>query len=223
MSKPISDSVEQLFPAVLVPQLTDEEWEARDAEVQAQRDALARKQARREHEMRATILQEGNAPDLLSERVYEDSFDPNSEAMKQMEGFMEDKRQIRILSGGTGTGKTFAALRWQGDHGGKSPFFMRATEFFGAGAFDKDFRRRWKNSSSLIVDDLGTEYADKKGMLISGLDELFDFCAGRKARTVITTNLHADEFSKRYGHRILSRIRESANWRSVVDVDRRGG
>ena len=91
---------------------------------------------------------------------------------------------ILVLSGGVGCGKTVAAVRWLGEYGGVKPFFMRAHEFEAAGRYDRELRERWLGATGLVLDDLGAEYADGKGNLLSDLDSLFDTYCGKYARMV---------------------------------------
>jgi len=213
--------VGDLFQEFPTPKLTDEEWDERDAQIKENEDAIRRRNAFEEFKCRVSVLVSGGAPNLISEHVYAHSFDLAAPAVQALDGFLDDDKRIRVLSGGTGVGKTFASLRWQGDHGGRSPFFLRATELMTGWKYDQELRRKWHASSSMILDDLGSEYADSKGWLTAVLDELIDVCSGRKARTIITTNLKSTEFKERYGERIISRLRGSGRWKSIFDRDRR--
>ncbi len=60
----------------------------------------------------------------------------------------------------------------------------------------------------MIIDDLGVEYLDKNGYFNHRLDEVIDDRYSNYRKTIITTNLNAQDFQTRYGERITSRIRE---------------
>jgi DNA replication protein DnaC len=204
-----------------LPQLTDEEWAERDAKMQADLEAEeAKRQALEDEATRVRVLA-GGAPERAVIGAYADTFEVDAEAMLGLHDFKADERGIRILAGGVGSGKTWAAVRWLGEHGGGSPMFMRVSEFETISRYDKDHRQRWKNASALVLDDLGAEYADGKGNLMADLDELVDVYSGRLARLIITTNLTPAQFKARYSSRILSRLRAHARWKSLSGGDRR--
>lgn len=110
-----------------------------------------------------------------------------------------------ILSGGIGCGKTSAAVWWLGQVGGGE--FVTAIDFAAISDFDKDAQARLR-STHLVLDDLGVEYMDKNGKLLSALDGLMNHRYGDKLPTVATTNLKWGEFRARYGVRIADRIRQ---------------
>ena len=65
----------------------------------------------------------------------------------------------------------------------------------------------------LVLDDLGSEYMDAKGSLLTDLDELVDvFYGSLRRRLIITTNLTAAGFKTKYGDRIVSRMRDAGVW-----------
>jgi DNA replication protein DnaC len=127
---------------------------------------------------------------------------------------------ILVLSGPPGCGKTVAAT-WWALNGKHAPRFVRATAFATASRYQNDERDSWLAGRSLVLDDLGTEYADSKGSFLVDLDELVDTFYADKKPLVITTNCTAAEFKKRYGERVTDRIRECGSWFSISDVSRR--
>lgn len=73
---------------------------------------------------------------------------------------------------------------------------------------DRDAARDWealKRASVLVIDDLGTEGADSRSA--EALWELVEARTNNIWPTVLTSNLTASEFKKRYGERIADRIR----------------
>ena len=69
-----------------------------------------------------------------------------------------------------------------------------------------------ESAAILVIDDLGMEFADAKGSFLATLDGLINSRYAEQLRTVITTNLPAQEFKARYGERIADRIREAGSF-----------
>lgn len=125
------------------------------------------------------------------------------------------KYRYILLSGGTGTGKTVlatAAAREMIKHG-HSAVVMSANAFNSlmlkchtSPYSERDgIMSNVMSAEMLVIDDLGTEPVYNNvtfEYLLLVLSERFS----RKLPTVITTNLDADDFSKRYNERICSRL-----------------
>ena len=115
-----------------------------------------------------------------------------------------------VLTGATGVGKTYAAVCVMRASAGVG---MRV-RFMDAGDLLETAReeaawREMTDADFLVVDDLGTEYANDKGGWAKGrLDRLFRDRHGQQRATVITTNLSPAELVQRYDSRIVSRLRE---------------
>lgn len=118
---------------------------------------------------------------------------------------------IVILQGGVGCGKSCAAALWASE---KSAKWVTAKALARMG-YDDDIEKLG-NCDALVLDDLGTEYADAKGFFVSNLDGLIDDRYARELPTVITTNVPPDEFKARYGERIADRIREAGKFIKVA-------
>lgn len=209
--------------ALELPNLTEAEWAARDAGIQAELEAQeAATRATDEKLARVRVL-EGGAPERAVRDSFAEWFDVGAESVLALRDFHTDERGIRILAGGVGSGKTLAAIRWLAEHGGSRPVFLRVSEFETVSRYDREARAQWKGATALVFDDLGAEYADAKGNFLADLDELIDVYAGRFARLIITTNLTPAQFKERYLARILSRLRANARWKSLQGADRRVG
>jgi len=196
---------------------------AHDAQVKAKFiDDVDREEEKRQRERRAVLLA-GEAPEKIVRSIYAPEFKRDTGALRALVGLgtCGAEKNIRIIAGGVGSGKTWAAVRWIGDHGGSSPFFMRAHAFEAAGRYDRRLRERWQTCSALVLDDLGAEYADGKGNILADLDELFDIYATRMACLIVTTNLTPDQLRQRYGARIISRLRQHGEFRQIADPDMR--
>lgn len=75
---------------------------------------------------------------------------------------------------------------------------------------------------ALVLDDLGTEYADEKGSFATKLDRLFDARYREFRPIIITTNLSPKAMGERYTGRLLDRLREGSVWASFAGESMRG-
>lgn len=201
------------------PKLTDEQWAKRDAEVAKQRAEDERAQLELEvARSRAGLIAAGcriRAVDCALSPY----LDGDSQAMQHVRSMTPPG--IWCIAGGVGCGKTVAAVWWLHQHAGVFPLFVTAEQFEARGRYDKHFREQWERATSLVLDDLGAEYADDKEHFLVGLDALIDHVSGQKRGMVITTNITGAEFAERYGARIISRIRECGGFKTCADGDRR--
>jgi hypothetical protein len=220
-----------------LPPLEDvEAWAARDAQLAAKQRAAEERQARLFMERRALLFT--SAAIQWPERLVDDAIaaDVNRPLMQRVATFGEPKRgqrNVLVLEGGVGAGKSTAGTWWAMRHGRGAPLYVRSATFEGEGRYDRDFRARVREASAIVLDDLGAEFKDGKGNLTAALDELVDIVYSRRLPTVITTNLTRDAFTQRYEHqdpvkadgagrRLLSRLRGCAAWSSVSSGDLRG-
>lgn len=151
---------------------------------------------------------------------------PAVEAVLQWQAEVADAHAvggIAVLSGPVGVGKSVAAAVWAHD-------FAIATRKLGRGGVWKTDHFAWVSAaafirmsrfddayaevlgvSDLILDDLGAEYLDDKGLAASVMDELIDRRYSQAgATTIITTNLRNTQLGGRYGERVADRLRECA-------------
>lgn len=135
-----------------------------------------------------------------------------------------------MLSGPTGVGKSFAAAKWLWDHAvarRRRPHPMASRRWYPAvllarlSQFDEEIEEL-NTRATLVIDDLGVEYADKTGNFRSRLDYLLDARYSEERPTIITTNLSPDHVSSRYGVRIVDRIRDGGGFCSIRSGSRRG-
>lgn len=115
-----------------------------------------------------------------------------------------------VLLGGTGTGKTVAAT-WalrEALRQGESAYFRTTSRLSRLSGFDEGARELAMLSECglLVLDDVGAEAQTAWG---SGLlQELLDNRHQGYRRTIITSNLSANDFKARLGERMTDRIRE---------------
>ena len=195
----------------LVPQLTDEEWEARDR-------AIAANEARLTAVPLATRLAE--LGELGFPRRHRELVRRGVDlALPAVARLRADDAyaSILVLSGPKGCGKT-AAVTWWAAQRRDRVRFVRAARFASTSRYDRDARAERDDwySGPLVVDDLGAEYADNKGNLIADVDELIDVFYSEMLPLVVTTNCTVEQFRERYGERVADRLRECGRWISVA-------
>jgi DNA replication protein DnaC len=208
-----------LIPSELLS-LTEAEWEARDALVEARRATERSAEASRlRRYRRGLLLAQGCSQRALDVGV--NSLDRGTKSSLALAEFDGADRAIAILSGSVGTGKTVSAVDWLLRGVGASPFFITAPQFETRGRYDDEKNAAWRGATAMVLDDLGAEYADKNDHYLSELDALFDWYSSGKCRLVVTTNVAPEQFEDRYEQRIWSRLNESAHWYNVAGPDRR--
>jgi hypothetical protein len=114
---------------------------------------------------------------------------------------------ITVLAGNPGTGKTLAACEWLMNRG--RGFFVKTASL---ARIDRAHMPKLLDAEALVLDDLGMEYLDAKGHLLSLLDELIDHRYDARLPIVITSNIDENVFRSRYGVRVVDRIRESGRF-----------
>lgn len=197
---------------------TDEQWEEHDRKVAASREASNRVDvARMQAEERAQYERNGFPARAIDASK---AADPEACAIVAISEWSKSEDSILVLSGQPGCGKTVAATWWAW-RCGFVPLFLRATEFAASSRYDHEKRDSWINANGLVLDDLGSEYADPKGSFLVDLDEMIDRYYGDRKPMVITTNSNAAQFKQRYGARIADRIRECGRFQSLAGVSLR--
>lgn len=208
---------------------SDEWWAQRDREVALarQQDALATEQQRMA--ARSAELRENGFPEMFVMAALGQLND--TLAMKFARLFVDTPRKLLVLAGGVGAGKTTAAA-WVALKGqDPRPGFMRISELERRGRYDKRLDEWLKDKTSLVIDDVGAEVLDGKGVFRSLMDEVVDIFYSNRRTLVMTTNLRparekADEeeqFFERYGDRVWSRVGQLGVWGDCGTRDLRRG
>lgn len=205
--KPISEIV-----SFVVPSLSEAEWAARDAEI-AKRHAEeeSAREAAKIAARRRDFFERGFTVRALEAAQSADEAKP---AISRVKAWDTNAESILVLSGPAGCGKTVAATWWAWN---RAPWaaFVRSTTFAASSRYNNEKRDAWFASGAIVLDDLGTEYADAKGNYQVDLDELVDVFYGDRRPLIITTNCTLAEFKARYGSRITDRVRECGSWFSI--------
>jgi DNA replication protein DnaC len=213
-SKPLGD----LLP-FRMPEWTEEQWAAHEERVaKIQGEEIRQATERAESDRRRRMLEAGFPARAVEVARLADETSP---AIVRVKSWDPDKACVLVLSGPKGCGKTVAAA-WWALRRSWPPVFLRSTTFAASSRYDTEKRDAWFKASALVLDDLGTEYADQKGNYLVDLDELVDVFYGDMRPLVITTNCTRERFAERYGGRIMDRLREAGAWFSMSGESRRG-
>jgi DNA replication protein DnaC len=198
--------------AYSVPDLTEEQWAARDAEI-AKRDAeqAAEIERSKANTKRREFFRRGFTVRALEAAQTADESKP---AIARVKAWDTNAESILVLSGPAGCGKTVAATWWAWNRASYVSF-VRSTTFASSSRYNNETRDSWFAAPAFVLDDLGTEYADSKGNYQVDLDELVDVFYGDRKPLIITTNCTLGDFKNRYGSRIADRIRECGSWFSI--------
>lgn len=130
-----------------------------------------------------------------------------------------------LVIGGVGAGKSTAAgahvvnagvLAAERGEYNRRPVWVRAVEAARLSGFGGEAEERfdvWRRAPLLVLDDLGTEMITPVWQ--QTLDDVLDHRYQHSLRTIITSNLKADDFKTRYGERIADRIRQDGMVREL--------
>lgn len=145
----------------------------------------------------------------------------NTRALEAVSKWMGSQKAFCLLLGGTGVGKTVAAMYAFVARGGE---FVRSSDLGPAldpWKGDREMDRVRANSHGVFVlDDLGIERADDARWAVC-FDDLVD--ARQGLRTVITSNLTPQQIAERYSERARDRIRASCVVVTLTGKSMRGG
>lgn len=215
--KPLFNAMSATLGAI--PVLTDEEWAEHDARIE--RDKRAEREADAAKNAKAKIAEYQARGFPLRAITAALAADETQAALERIEKWDPTDLSMFVLSGPAGCGKTVAAVWWamQRSH---APMFLRSTTLAASSRYANEERKAWIGAGALVLDDLGTEYADAKGNYQVDLDELFDVFYGDRKPLVVTTNCDKAEFQTRYGVRVYDRLRECGAWFSVKADSLRG-
>jgi DNA replication protein DnaC len=198
-------------------------WHAHRGELERLR-AEAQTRAAREAHARLVLEQVGSrvSDDVARRLVAGEGLD-DTPAHVAVRDWLASDRPTLVLSGGTGVGKTVAAVR--------AMMTRTRVQFIRALRIGAHFERWASDRESnvvaldlgadlLVVDDLGQEpIEDRRAM--PAIEEVLDSRQSERTRTLITTNLDADAIRDRYSERIRSRLAQNAKLFAVPGDDRR--
>lgn len=136
---------------------------------------------------------------------------------------LRDRRDVLVLSGDRGRGKSYAAAQIMAQSKpGSFAWWMNARSLADV-LHTREQRKsatvleRVRTCRVLVLDDLGWEHADKSGYVLSAFIGLLDDRIQDELRTVVTTNLNEAKFRSRYGEAMHDRIRGYGVWCDVPE------
>lgn len=191
---------------------TDEQWQEHDARIATERaklDAASLADYRRKQQ---ADYQSAGFP-LRAVVAAQHQLDMSRDAIAQVSRWKPGEKNLLILAGGVGCGKTVAATWWALQRPAP-PKFIRASTFARTSRYRED-RDGVMSAGALVLDDLGVEFLDGTGSFLVDLSELVDAFYGALRPLLITTNLGKEAFKTRYGERVVDRVRECGSWASV--------
>lgn len=212
----LADDVRNFEPPTLG--YSPEWWQQRDREVAETRARAAADQERTRMVNRSGELLDNGFPEMFVTAAMSELAE--TEPMRFAQLFVQLPRKLLVLAGGVGAGKTTAAA-WVALKGADPrPGFMRISELERRGRYDKKLDEWLKDKTSLVIDDVGAEVLDGKGVFRSLMDEVVDIFYSNRRTLVMTTNLRPrrkdkdeqEQFFERYGERVWSRIAQAGVW-----------
>jgi DNA replication protein DnaC len=219
--KPLADVLSSLD--IPVPALSEEQWAARDATCAAAREREAARDRERGVRERIESLRAAGHSERALLTIQRPDLDLTSPALAHMRTWDPTgptEKNILVLSGPVGTGKSVAVTWWAAQQG-RTPVCVTAMTFARQSRYDSR-RDDLLTAPALILDDLGSEFVDDKGSFLVDLDELIDTYYRALRPLVITTNCTVDVFRARYGTRVFDRLLESGEFYAVGGPSLRG-
>lgn len=193
---------------VWVPALTPKELEARKRQHERREQLRAFRDAGISEEVLRTWDTDDEAPVLYTRPVFE-----------VFRSMVSAHERLLTLSGEAGCGKTYAAfcavrLRVLQPlrhfralaEGTKPPVVIEQAMLYRAEPWAAEPWDTWRDSSLIVLEDLGTEALDPQGHMLAKIDRLVNERYADNRRLIITTNLSLKLFGPRYGERVLSRL-----------------
>jgi DNA replication protein DnaC len=222
----LTEAVGEVMPHV--PELTEEQWEKHDRKVGDEREAQEReaRKAALEHKRQA-LMERGLSKLILNQLFGNPDNHKQTPAVEAVDQWPSREGAIWCLSGNVGCGKTFAAHKWLVGSEIELAIIrdvrmVTAAWFARQSRYSSDKFELCGEVPLLVMDDLGAEYADANDSFVADLDELLNMRWTRGLQTLITTNLIKETFRKRYGNRIVDRIRQYGGWVEVKHPSLRG-
>jgi DNA replication protein DnaC len=148
------------------------------------------------------------APPAVRNLIASDAFDPSSVAVRSARSWARGERRGLVLRGGVGNGKTVAAACALAEYNqrdsmrrGRPLTWHRPNDFTSGMLHSYDDKAPKIGREMVVIDDVGRE---TKGDFEEALVVLID---DHLTRFVLTTNLTVEELEKRYGERLIDRLK----------------
>lgn len=133
--------------------------------------------------------------------------------------FLRGPGWLFVASGAVGVGKSFAAA-WHVAFCRGSAQFVPTPALIAAGEYNEAMQDRVGLPYLLVLDDLGTEHADKTGWALGYLRRVLDARHREKRKTILTTNANLADFLRAYGDaRLIDRMNQGAHFFEATETD----
>ena len=210
MTRPISEALSEVFDRIKAIADTPE-YQAHASRLQAEEAEDRKRQA--ETARRYRLKSTGVPPEVAVE-----GFQRPTMALAAVQEFLNSPPACRflMLGGKAGNGKTFAIASAVWDKGGR---YVDAQELVRTSTFDDAEWDRLAATPLLAVDELGAEATNSA--FEANLYNLLDRRYRTGKRTLIATNLNAQEFKARFCEngldRMLDRLGTGGRWVTLAD------
>jgi DNA replication protein DnaC len=144
-------------------------------------------------------------------KTYQPKNEIQESIKKECRRYCEDQTKDNLLlKGKVGTGKTHlacACAKWLGFYQEKTFLILRCSSVSMI-----DNMEKYKTADVVIVDDIGRETGSESRISarMGIISEIIEYRHRNKKKTIYTTNLSAEELSKKYGSHIVDRIIDCA-------------
>jgi DNA replication protein DnaC len=159
------------------------------------------------------VVANRGVPEIHLRHVY-DADPVNCDALNAVRTLVGGQSLFLVLTGGVGTRKSGSAA-WALTQ--RSGLFISANELARcARSNDEESRATWRSLRRLdlaVIDDVGSEYDSDwfRSVFNDVVNTRYEACL----KTIITCNLEPDVFKKRYGDRVLDRIRGTGIYQGI--------
>lgn len=192
----------------------DISWAQHDRRIEAERQK-ERKRAATEHAevQQSKLLAQGAPRELLDVQI-----EAWPAVVALAHSLSRDGYRVVCLAGGTGSGKTTAAVHWL-KNGRARPYFTTARGLACLPPWSLDY----EHADACVIDDVGTEGETERmrTQFLDHFDHLVAHYHGSGKRLVLTTNMGMGKFKALYKARIESRFRQRGDWISLDLGDQR--
>jgi len=219
----LGDAIAVAGPELPLLGYSPEWWEERDRVIAEERAIDAVQEEQRRMNERANLLRDEEFPELALVAALAPL--EETTAVQIARRFVQARAhglrtRVLVFGGGVGVGKTTAAAWICVKAQDPRPGFIRVSALERRGRYDKGLDAWLRTRTSLVIDDVGAEVLDGKGVFRSLLDEIVDTFYANKRTLIMTTNLRPKQatpndqpqFKERYGERVWSRCSELGEW-----------
>lgn len=200
--------------------------------------------AANEKRRQKALLNDMGVPQIHHELIINDSWKPNAASEAVADFLADPKALLLVIAGPVGRGKSVAGAlmvtqpspdeyqqyTWEYIKGldelaasDSVPWppelhsrFITSADWSKLDQYNNDEIAPYRSCSMLVIDDLGTEFADRKEYFLRHLIVLINYRHSQGLRTLITSNFTMAEFKDFVGEKVEDRIRQCGKF-VVID------